>query len=113
MRNQAEFYRSLADGIDIVVVDNTNTTHKEYKSYLKSAKEFHAIVTSVVFIPDELEKHVSRNVHNVPVEVIEKMIARLNDNIHTRDCQTRFIIYPDAFSNTHLSEIAHKIIDTV
>jgi len=114
-QNQREFHESLSNGTDFVVVNNTNTSYKEYKQYLKSAEEFNAIVTSVVFIPDSLDAHASRNTHNVPIEVIEKMIVRLKDNVHTRGCDDmyQFTVYPDMFSDQYMREISEKIINVL
>lgn len=81
--NLNAFIDSMKDGTNIVICDNTNTTAKEYEKYVNEAKNAGYYVIAVVFIPDQLEVHCSRNTHNVPEEVVGNMIHRLNNNLET------------------------------
>ena len=81
--NLQTFIRSMKEGVNVVICDNTNTTQKEYEKYVNEAKNAGYYVIGVVFIPDQLEVHCSRNTHNVPEEVVGNMIHRLNNNLET------------------------------
>ena len=63
--------------IDRVIVSNTNTTMKELQTYLDLGAKFNyeirVIRTPGPWVPEILFK---RNVHDVPLEVLEKQIGR-------------------------------------
>lgn len=65
-----------------VVVDNTNTTKKEYQRYVDYAKEhgYKVIILTVEtdLTDDELAK---RNIHGVPVETIKRMRHRMKSDV--------------------------------
>jgi tRNA uridine 5-carbamoylmethylation protein Kti12 len=73
LQNFDNFESSLTAGIDIVIVDNTNIRSREYTKYMMEAVDHNYLIIVVNFMPDELEKHVERNTHKVPVETLEKM----------------------------------------
>jgi tRNA uridine 5-carbamoylmethylation protein Kti12 len=86
-RCQENALDALRNEIDIVIVDNTNTTIKELRSYIEHIKlaqkkgyEIFIVQpeTSWAFDVEELYK---RNTHNVPKNVIEKMVNRYQKNI--------------------------------
>jgi len=95
-KNFENFEDSLHNGVNIVVVDNTNLRPREYNKYIISAEEAGYPIAIVTFVPDELEKHVERNTHNVPVETIEKMRDYLlqNLNVSYPTYMDQFLIYP-------------------
>jgi len=95
-QNLEAFIQSMTDGINIVVCDNTNTTPKEYKKYVNEAKKAGYVVVAVVFIPDVLEVHFSRNDHCVPESVVANMIHKLNNNLETEDVDCSFDVKPNA-----------------
>lgn len=69
---------SLKKGVPLVVVDNTNTTLREMKPYVKLAQKYGY---SVRFVRLETPVSVAagRNVHGVPEEAVERMAARMAD----------------------------------
>lgn len=75
-KNLAAFKRSLEQGLDPVVCDNTNTQYWEYKPYVEAAWEagYQVTVAEVPHIDSELAAQ--RNSHGVPVEAIERMLER-------------------------------------
>lgn len=95
-KNFENFEDSLHNAVNIVVVDNTNLRPREYNKYIISADEADYSIAIVTFAPDELEKHVARNTHNVPVETIEKMRTYLlgNLNVVYPTMMEQFIVYP-------------------
>lgn len=95
-QNFEAFIQSMADGINIVVCDNTNTTPKEYKKYVNEAKKAGYVVVAVVFIPDVLEVHFSRNDHCVPESVVANMIHKLNNDLDSEDVDFNFKFKPKA-----------------
>lgn len=61
-----------------IVVDNTNTTEKEYKRYVDYAKERGYEVTIQTVETDLTDEELAaRNVHSVPVETIRRMRERM------------------------------------
>ena len=74
-----EFARHLRDGVDAVIVDNTNISTAECKFYVQQALAYHYAVefkepfSDWAFDIDRLEK---RNAHGVPRQALEKMLAR-------------------------------------
>lgn len=86
--NQALVSKYMGHGIELIIVDNTNTTQREMEPYKKMAKDFMYQVDEVVMGRSELlepetaqwraytERCASRNVHRVPLESIQKMARR-------------------------------------
>jgi len=60
-----------------IVVHNTNTSEREIKPYIDMAKECGYKVVSLVVE----NRHGNRNVHNVPMEVLDKQEKRLRGSI--------------------------------
>ncbi len=75
-RNYKAFKDSIEQGIPLVIVDNTNTTKSEYEKYLKFAQTFDYWVSMMVMAHPTVGEAVERNVHNVPADVIKKMLQR-------------------------------------
>lgn len=73
---QRQFVDCLKDGVDLVIVDNTNTTAAEIRFYHSKAVEFGYEVT-ILEVPCDIETSASRNVHSVPRETIEQMANRM------------------------------------
>lgn len=86
---RAKFDQALEDGVDVVIVDNTNVTVRECRHYAVMAREHGYDVkflepdTPWAFDVDELAK---RNVHRVPREAIERMLARWVPNMTVEMC---------------------------
>lgn len=61
-----------------VLLDNTNTTKKEYQRYVDYAKE-HGYNVVILTVETDLtdEELAKRNVHGVPVETIRRMRERM------------------------------------
>jgi NEDD4-binding protein 2 len=77
--NQGRVLSAIKKGITPIVVDNTNVQKWEMKPYVEMAQKYGYQVelkepnTPWKFDVDELTR---RNTHNVPKEVIEKLMAR-------------------------------------
>lgn len=108
--NLDEFTESLKSGIDIVVCDNTNIRQRDFSKYLNASREEGYHVVAVTFHPDDIEKHVQRNTHNVPEDTIVQMHKRLMANIVTDLFDREIIIYPDKYSQKKLQNVAESII---
>lgn len=82
------FVKSLQDGIEIVIVDNTNTTIKEMEFYVDWALSYGYNIkfiepdTSWKFDASECAK---KNKHNVPLECIQRMLDRYVHNVTLED----------------------------
>ena len=73
---QAKFAQSIKDGINVIIVDNTNTLHREFKDYEKQGKEagYRVFIVAVGTLDRQLSY--SRNSHDVPMDSINKMASR-------------------------------------
>uniref|UniRef100_A0A7S3N2P0 ATP-binding protein n=1 Tax=Euplotes harpa TaxID=151035 RepID=A0A7S3N2P0_9SPIT len=75
-KNFQAFCKSIDEGVESVIVDNTNTTEREYKRYQEYATE-HGYVVSFVVIPHiPASVAAARNSHGVPEEAIKNMLKR-------------------------------------
>lgn len=75
-KNYKAFKDSVEKGIPLVIVDNTNTTSSEFDKYRKHAESLDYWVTFMVQPHPTVGEAAERNVHQVPSDVIKKMIAR-------------------------------------
>ena len=81
-RNLDEFKASLAAGVDVVAVDNTNLRPWETEPYTRLAREAGYRIVFFFFSPRELEKHLAAqqvtpdrpDAHQVPREVLERFM---------------------------------------
>lgn len=78
-------WRSFVEGINLklnIIVDNTNTTKKEYERYVDYAKN-NGYIVSIVTVDTLLsdEELAKRNTHGVPALTISKMRTRLQNGI--------------------------------
>jgi hypothetical protein len=72
----------MSDGVNNVVIDNTNTQRKEFQPYLELAEEFGYRVTVISLFDGGCtdEELVSRNVHGVPLRGVQAMRERYEHN---------------------------------
>lgn len=77
--NQKRADDAMTKGVELVIIDNTNTTLWEMKPYIKSAKkhgyEIECAIPQTEWAFDA-EICFEKNTHGVPLDVIRKMIAR-------------------------------------
>lgn len=90
--NQYKANQYMSMGVELVIVDNTNTTHKEMEPYKYSASNYLYEVVEILVGKDKLfpepeyfspqtyanyiDLCVNRNSHGVPKEAIERMARR-------------------------------------
>lgn len=108
--NLEEFTESLGSGVNVVICDNTNIRQRDFGKYLSSARELGYKVIAVTFAPDDIEKHIARNTHDVPEETITLMRDRLTANLITDLFDREVIIYPDKYSDKKLLNVAESIV---
>jgi len=72
-----KFERALKASEPLVVVDNTNTRHREYKDYLKLAKQY-GYQVEFVRMDTPVDVAADRNTHGVPLAAVERMAARMD-----------------------------------
>lgn len=68
----------------LIIVDNTNTTWKEILPYVELAKKYkYEVEVKEPQTPwkNDVKELAGRNVHHVPLEVIEKQDARFEDTV--------------------------------
>ncbi len=95
--NFKDFCKDVDDNVNIVIVDNTNLSEKDYKKYVDyiESKEGGKSL-EVVFRPSKIEEHFERTTHKVPREVIENMFNKFSQNINfTYGKSDRFEIKPE------------------
>lgn len=66
-------------GADYIVVDNTNTRYREMRPYHNIAEKYdYEVIVRVIgnFDSESIKTYAARNVHNVPISVIENMAKR-------------------------------------
>jgi len=71
---QAETKRAMEHGLPKICVANTSTTERELKPYYDLAKKYGYKVYSIVVE----NRHNGVDIHNVPIETLEKMEKRFN-----------------------------------
>lgn len=76
-KTRAELAMEL--GLEVVVIDNTNTQKWEYQPYVELAEE-HGYKVEVVKVgqldESNLKVYANRNKHGVPIDVIRKQASR-------------------------------------
>lgn len=81
-----DYLTALARGVDLVIVDNTNTTTMEVSPYFLAANSVNLdqeiphesyIIQIMRFACDDLELAASRNKHGVPLRGIQGQAARI------------------------------------
>lgn len=78
--------RAMRDGVDIVLLDNTNITRNDFKHYVKLAEWFkYAVIEKVFGLNESVDVLFNRNIHGVPKEKIEIMLVKLRNSIKDRD----------------------------
>lgn len=76
-----EFMKALAsDSVQTVIVDNTNTRHRERETYIKAAKSLgHSTYLWVLDVDEKVAAE--RNIHAVPLETINRQAHRIDTPI--------------------------------
>ena len=79
MRNLSAFKDSLHRSVPIVICDNTNSRHWEYKEYVEAAKN-HGYEIEIVSMPHpDPVVAAKRTTHSVPEMIIRRLLARWQD----------------------------------
>ncbi len=75
-KNYQSFRNSVESEIPLVIVDNTNTTAKEFTKYKNLAESYGYWVSFIVMPHPTIDEAVKRNKHHVPSDSIKKMVQR-------------------------------------
>lgn len=73
-----QFLLALQDEVELLVVDNTNTSVLEIAPYYRPPQAFGHDVEIIRFVVDPLLAH-KRNTHGVPLRTIMEMHVRMNE----------------------------------
>ena len=79
VRNQTLAERDLSAGVNVVIIDNTNTQRWEMEPYERMAERHDVpvrVVTVGEFTPEAVSLYAERNTHGVPYDTILKMAQR-------------------------------------
>lgn len=71
-----EYTRGIINGIDEIVVDNTNTTCVELAPYVRLAEAFN-LNYQIIYLVCDVQKAFSRQIHKVPINTMLSMQANL------------------------------------
>lgn len=71
------FVQCLDFGIGTIIVDNTNTSQKEYQFYVDEAERYWYKVTRIIV--DNING--TKSIHNVPEHVLERQLEKLRNSI--------------------------------
>jgi predicted kinase len=74
---QDKFLEAIKNNDSLIIVDNTNINERDYKWYYLAARQAGYDVEFHTILPGTVDQHVQCNVHGVPKEAIERMIAGL------------------------------------
>ena len=110
--NLEAFTCSCVSGIPVVICDNTNVVDSHCIDYVHSAKMNGYKVIVLHFYPDSLDKHMERNVHAVPLQAIERMIASLEQAGNIGE-DVRFNVLPENFARSlsWIPKVIGKMVD--
>ena len=113
--NYQNFQKSVDDGVNLIVVDNTNIMPKDFMRYVDYAKGKGYRIAEARFHPDSLEEHTKRNVHSVPAEAVQRMYERFQNTFDKDFAYVRLEIKPATYmadiekAAGHILELtAHK-----
>jgi NEDD4-binding protein 2 len=76
---KGQVYAAMKLGVDLILVDNTNTQKWEYQPYLDMAYAFKYDTEEIIvgsLDDDSLLEYAERNEHGVPLEAIQRMANR-------------------------------------
>ena len=79
---------AMLKGIDLVILDNTNTTKKELNPYIEMANKYGYTVKYKVVggaSEEDIKKYAARNIHGVSEETIRKMAQRLVSSLNSKE----------------------------
>ncbi len=110
--NYSNFKNSLETGVNLVVVDNTNVVLKDFVKYVEAGKKAGYKVVEVFFHPDDLDKHLKRNLHSVPAASIEKMYQRLMGARNLDFASEKYEIFPKTYLE-NIEATAKAIVDGI
>ncbi len=110
-QNQDDFKQAAEAGTNVVIADNTNIKRKDYMEYVKLAKDSGYKVVAITFVPSDAEMHFRRNVHSVPLDVVERMKASLEATLDAADFDERYTM--ECHDGILESEYAKCIIKAV
>jgi predicted kinase len=88
---KARFMVALRDKKPLIIVDNTNTTVKEFKSYVEEARTY-GYEVEIIRIECDPEVAFKRGTHNVPRETVLKMANRLASSKLPEDYPQEIVI---------------------
>ena len=89
--NQRRSLKAIESGVPIVIIDNTNTTIKELRGYLKHIKLAAQLGYTVSIEEPEtawrfdLEELLKKGTHNVPRQAVQAMIDRYQKDVLLED----------------------------
>lgn len=83
-QNREKARAAMENGVELVIIDNTNTRRSDMAPYIQMAEQYGYNITEIVvgrLNQASIDTYVERNTHSVPRESIERMVNTLKDSI--------------------------------
>lgn len=74
---QDQFVRALAIGVELIVIDNTNTKESDFACYQEAARLYGYEVRCLVVE----NRHNGKSLHNVPDSTVRRHRRRIQENV--------------------------------
>ena len=81
---QAKFNKAVDEGVEIIIVDNTNCTLRSMRPYVEYASPKYQIIFKTIQ-PIDIETLMARNIHGVPRDTYDRMLRRWVPNPTVED----------------------------
>lgn len=95
-KNYEDFIQEIQNKSKIIIIDNTNLNLENYKKYIIEWRKNNYQIINVEFQTRDINEHLEKNTHNIPIEVIENMMKkfknRIERNLFRENCDKFFFV---------------------
>lgn len=113
-KNYENFIQEIQNKSKIIIIDNTNLNLESYKKYIIEWRKNNYQIINVEFQTRDISEHLEKNVHNIPIEVIENMIKkfknRIERNLFRENCDKFFFVRANNLQK-NINYIVKKILE--
>lgn len=113
-KNYEDFIQEIQNESKIIIIDNTNLNLENYKKYIIEWRKNNYQIINVEFQTRDISEHLEKNVHNIPIEVIENMMKkfknRIERNLFRENCDKFFFVRANNLQK-NINYIVKKILE--
>lgn len=113
-KNYEDFIQEIQNKSKIIIIDNTNLNLENYKKYIIEWRKNNYQIINVEFQTRDINEHLEKNTHNIPIEVIENMMKkfknRIERNLFRENCDKFFFVRANNLQK-NINYIVKKILD--